>query len=104
MRAASDSKRSAKSSRDKVHADRARLRAQGLRPILIWVPDTRTRRFVAEAHRQSLLIASSPQEEDDQGFVDATSALDPGWHFQGESRLAPYPSTRAASKGPRGSG
>lgn len=44
---------------------------QGLRPIQIWVPDVRTPEFVAEAHRQSALIAASEYEADDQAFVDA---------------------------------
>lgn len=51
-----------KSSRDKVRAHRERLRKQGLRPIQIWVPDVRSRRFKAEAHRQSLAIAKSSTE------------------------------------------
>ncbi len=38
-------------SRDKVRAYRARMRARGLRPIQIWVPDTRTAAFRTEAHR-----------------------------------------------------
>ena len=59
----------------KVQAYRARLRAQGLRPIQIWVPDVRSPEFAAEAHRQSLLIAASPHEADDQAFVDSVSAL-----------------------------
>ena len=62
-----------KSSRDKVSAHRARLRAQGLRPIQIWVPDVRSEAFAREARRQSLLIAQSEQEADDQAFVDAIS-------------------------------
>jgi hypothetical protein len=66
----------AKSSREKVRAHRQRLRAQGLRPIQIWVPDTRSPEFAAEARRQSLAIANSPQEEEDQAFVDAISE----WH------------------------
>ncbi|MGH3923785.1 MAG: antitoxin MazE-like protein, partial [Pseudonocardiaceae bacterium] len=37
--------------RARVRAHRARLRAQGLRPIQIWVPDVRSPTFVAEAHR-----------------------------------------------------
>jgi hypothetical protein len=64
-----------KSSRDKVRAHRARLRAQGLRPIQIWVPDTRTPEFAAEAHRQSLAIANSPHEADDQAFIDSVSVI-----------------------------
>jgi hypothetical protein len=61
------------SSREKVREHRQRLRAQGLRPIQIWVPDVRTPEFRAEAHRQSLLIANSPQDADDQAFIDAIS-------------------------------
>jgi hypothetical protein len=58
-------------SREKVRAHRERLRAQGLRPIQIWVPDTRSPEFAAEAHRQSRLLAESPGEADDQAFIDA---------------------------------
>ena len=59
-----------RSSRDKMRSHRDRLRAQGLRPIQIWVPDTRSPRFAAEARRQSQLIAASPFEADDQAFVE----------------------------------
>lgn len=53
---------------------RQRLREQGLRPIQIWVPDVRAPEFVAEAHRQSALIAASEHEVEDQAFVEAISA------------------------------
>jgi hypothetical protein len=62
-----------KSSRDKVRAHRERLRKQGLRPIQIWVPDVRSKVFAREAHRQSLAIARSAGEADDQAFVNAIS-------------------------------
>ena len=62
--------------RDKVQAFRQRMRAQGLRPVQIWVPDTRSSTFAAEAHRQSLLIASSPTDADDQAFIDAITDPD----------------------------
>ena len=39
----------------------------------IWVPDVRSRRFKAEAHRQSLAIAKSSVEKQDQAFIDAIS-------------------------------
>jgi DNA-binding LacI/PurR family transcriptional regulator len=58
---------------DRVRSYRDRLRAQGLRPVQIWVPDTRSRRFAAEAHRQSAAVATSEQANDDQAFVDALS-------------------------------
>jgi hypothetical protein len=60
-------------SRDKVRAHRERLRAQGLRPIQIWVPDTRSAAFAKEAHRQSVAAARSESEAADQAFVDAIS-------------------------------
>ena len=62
-----------KSTRQKVRAHRQRLRDQGLRPIQIWVPDTRSPKFLKEAARQSRLVAESESEKDDQAFVDATS-------------------------------
>ncbi len=62
-----------KATRYKVQAHRDRLRAQGLRPVQIWVPDTRGPDFAAEAHRQSLAVARSKNEADDQAFIDAIS-------------------------------
>jgi len=63
----------AASSRQKVRAHRQRLRAKGMRPITIWVPDTRSRRFAAEARRQCKLANKSPHAADDQAWVDAMS-------------------------------
>lgn len=63
-------------SRDKVRAYRQKLRRQGLRPIQIWVPDTRSAAFAAEAHRQSLRVARSRHESDDQAFIDSISDRD----------------------------
>lgn len=62
-----------KSRRDKARAHRKRLRQQGLRPIQIWVPDMRSPAFLAEAHQQSLAVASSPRAKPDQDFIDAIS-------------------------------
>ncbi len=42
----------------------------------IWVPDVRAPEFIAEAHRQSVAIATSEGEADDQAFDDAISS---GW-------------------------
>lgn len=57
----------------RVAAHRVRLREQGLRPLQIWVPDTRAPEFADEAHRQSELAAASSSASDDQAFVDAIS-------------------------------
>jgi hypothetical protein len=62
-----------KSSRAKVRTHRERLRAQGLRPIQIWVPDVRSPAFEREAHLQSLAIAASTGAESDQAWIDSVS-------------------------------
>jgi len=59
--------------RRRVSDYRARLRAQGLKPIQIWVPDVRSRAFLEQAHLQSLAVSRSPSAEEDQGFVDAVA-------------------------------
>jgi hypothetical protein len=60
-------------SRNKVRAHRLRLRAQGLRPVQIWVPDTRSATFARQALRQSKVVAASRHAAADQAFVDAIS-------------------------------
>jgi hypothetical protein len=52
------------------------MRARGLRPIQIWVPDTRTASFAREARRQSLAVAQSPTAREDQDFIDSITDLD----------------------------
>lgn len=44
-----------------------------MRPVQIWVPDTRAAEFIREAHRQSEAIAASEHATEDQAFVDAVS-------------------------------
>ena len=65
--------RASRASNDKVRRHRARLRARGLRPLQVWVPDTRAPGFADEARRQSLAVARSEHAEADQAFVDAIS-------------------------------
>ena len=67
-------------SRERVRDHRERLREQGLRPVQIWVPDTRAPDFLEQAHAQSAAIAASESEADDQAFVDALS-----WDWVGEN-------------------
>jgi hypothetical protein len=62
-----------RSSKDKVRLHRERLRAQGLRPVQIWVPDVRARSFVRAARQQSKAVADSARAKNDQGFIDAIS-------------------------------
>jgi hypothetical protein len=60
-------------SRRRVREHRERLRAQGLRPVQIWVPDVNAEGFAAEAHRQSRAVAVSDAADNDQAFVDSIS-------------------------------
>ena len=62
-----------KTVRVKVREHRDRLRAQGLRPIQIWVPDVRSPSFRTEARRQSKAVAASAHAAEDQAFIDAIS-------------------------------
>jgi hypothetical protein len=59
--------------RARVRDHRSRLRAQGLRPVQIWVPDVRGPGFSEEAHRQSRACADGPDADSDQEFVDSVA-------------------------------
>ncbi|MEN4476583.1 antitoxin MazE family protein [Mycolicibacterium cosmeticum] len=51
----------------------SRLGEKGLRPIQIWVPDTRAPEFAEEAHRQAALVAAADDAAEDQAWVDDIS-------------------------------
>lgn len=57
---------------------RARMRDQGLRPVQLWLPDTRSPKFAAECRRQSLSVARSP-EGDIDGFLESAARELGGW-------------------------
>lgn len=59
---------------DRVSEHRKRLRAAGLRPIQMWVPDVRAPGFADQARRQSLVVAMADSAADDQNFIEAVSA------------------------------
>ncbi|MDP2411651.1 MAG: antitoxin MazE family protein [Pseudolabrys sp.] len=56
-------------SRDKVRTHRARLRAQGMRPVTLWVPDMRSPKLSAEARRQSLLANRTAFAAEDEAWA-----------------------------------
>ena len=59
---------------------RATLRMAGLRPVRIWVPDTRRPDFAEECRRQSRLVARADESDRDMGpFMDAALADLDGW-------------------------
>ncbi|MGL5115083.1 MAG: antitoxin MazE family protein [Beijerinckiaceae bacterium] len=69
----SDAFQKAERNRQKSRNWRARMRAEGLRPVQLWVHDTRDPAFIAECQRQARMIAESPSEAEDQAFVSAVS-------------------------------
>lgn len=60
--------------KDRVSEYRRRMRARGLRPVQVWVPDVRTPAFAAEAERQARIVARADLHTDDQAFVESVQA------------------------------
>jgi Protein of unknown function (DUF3018) len=57
---------------EQVQKRRDALRAAGLRPVQIWVPDTRRPGFTEECHRQSIVVAAADAADHDlDAFMDA---------------------------------
>jgi hypothetical protein len=61
--------------RNSVRRRRDKLRAMGLRPLQIWVPDTKAPGFAAEALRQSRLVGHGPESREAQDWINANSVL-----------------------------
>ena len=57
----------------RVQKRREALRAAGLRPVQIWVPDTRAPGFEEEYRRQVALVAEADRNDPElMGFLDAS--------------------------------
>lgn len=65
----------------RIRKCRAALRLAGLRPIQLWVPDTRCPSFAAECHRQSALLCDDGQEREILIWIEAASDTE-GWKFR----------------------
>lgn len=64
----------------RVQKRRNALRMAGLRPVQIWVPDTRRPNFAKECRRQSRLVAKADQADEDlQRLLDDALADIDGW-------------------------
>lgn len=64
----------------RVQKRRNALRMAGLRPVQIWVPDTRRPDFAEECRRQCLAVAKADTEDADMHeFMDAALADIGGW-------------------------
>lgn len=68
------------STSERVQKHRMALRAAGLRPVQIWVPDTRRAGFAEECRRQSKLAAEVDRKDAELvDFMDAVLADVDGW-------------------------
>ena len=64
----------------RVQKHREGLRRAGLRPVQIWVPDTRSAGFMEEAARQCLLASEADRADAGvQEFMDESLADLDGW-------------------------
>jgi Antitoxin MazE-like len=62
----------------RVHRHRTNLRAAGLRPVQIWVPDTRRRGFAEECRRQSRLLRDDRHDAETLTWLEAVADTE-GW-------------------------
>jgi Protein of unknown function (DUF3018) len=64
----------------RVEKRRSALRTAGLRPVQIWVPDTRRPDFAAQCKRQSRLASQADRDDEELlGFMDAVLSDTDSW-------------------------
>ena len=63
---------------ERVQKHREGLRKAGMRPVQIWVPDTRREGFAEECKRQSALIKNDQHEKELLRFLDESADRE-GW-------------------------
>jgi Protein of unknown function (DUF3018) len=64
----------------RVQKHRDALRLAGLRPLQIWVPDTRLPGFSNECFQQCILVAESDITDSEMSqFMDSVLAVVDGW-------------------------
>ena len=67
----------AKTNAERVQQRRYKLRAAGLRPVQVWLPDTRAPGFAEEMRRQCQMIAAAedtPEAREEAAFWEAATA------------------------------
>jgi len=61
------------STAERVQKHREKMRAAGLRPVQIWVPDTRRKGFALECQRQSRMLHNDVQEADTHNWLESVA-------------------------------
>lgn len=62
----------------RVQKHRELLRAAGLKPVQIWIPDTRSAQFRKKCEQESLSLAGDPQEAETLARIAEVADTD-GW-------------------------
>jgi hypothetical protein len=62
----------------RVRKHREGLRAAGLRPVQIWLPDTRSKSFRKRCQRECLMLEADPNEAEVLDWIERVADLD-GW-------------------------
>jgi hypothetical protein len=65
-------------STQKMRQYRERLKASGLRPIQIWVPDVRSQKIINEVRKQSVRVSSDSKEPGIMKFIESVMDHE-GW-------------------------
>ena len=63
---------------ERVRKHREQLRAEGLKPIQIWIPDTASESFRQKCERESLLLATDSLEAETLSWIAEAADTD-GW-------------------------
>jgi hypothetical protein len=63
---------------NRVRKHRESLRLAGMKPIQIWIPDTRTESFRKKCERESLSLVADPQEAETLAWIAEVADTD-GW-------------------------
>jgi len=67
------------STAERVKKHRTALREAGLRPVQIWVPDTRRKGFAEECRRQSQMLRDDPFETETLAWLNEAADRE-GWN------------------------
>ena len=62
----------------RVRKHRASLRKAGLKPVQIWLPDTRSASFRRKCEKESLSLRNDPQEKKILKWIERVADTD-GW-------------------------
>jgi hypothetical protein len=63
---------------ERVRKHRDLQRAAGLKPVQIWIPDTRSESFRQKCERESLSLSADPQEAEALAWIAEAADTD-GW-------------------------